>query len=150
MPVLRFDPFRDINRLANEVLSATRAPQPMPMDAYRRGEEYVVEFDLPGIEGESLEIIAEHNTLTVHAQRSPTKPSDAEISYVVAERPTGTFARQLQLGGALDADRIQAEYRNGVLTVRIPVAEQAKPRRISVDRGDEPRVIAGATEDSDG
>ncbi|WP_190818319.1 Hsp20/alpha crystallin family protein [Saccharopolyspora pogona] len=150
MPVLQFDPFRDISRLANEVLSAARAPQPMPMDVYRCGEEYVVEFDLPGIESESLEIIAEHNTLTVRAQRSPTESSGSEVSYVVAERPTGTFARQLQLGGALDVDRIQAEYRSGVLTLRIPVAEQAKPRRISVDRSDEPRMIAGAGEDSDG
>ncbi|MFI0467636.1 MULTISPECIES: Hsp20/alpha crystallin family protein [Saccharopolyspora] len=149
MPVLQFDPFRDISRLANEVLTAARTPQPMPMDAYRRGEEYVVEFDLPGIDPESLEVTAEHNTLTVRAQRTATESSSSDVSYLVAERPTGTFARQLQLGAALDADRVQAEYRNGVLTLRIPVAEQAKPRRINVDRSDEARMISGATTDPD-
>ncbi|QIZ36514.1 Hsp20/alpha crystallin family protein [Saccharopolyspora sp. ASAGF58] len=149
MPVLQFDPFRDISRLANEVLTAARTPQPMPMDAYRRGEEYVVEFDLPGIDPGSLEVTAEHNTLTVRAQRSATESSSSDVSYLVTERPTGTFARQLQLGAALDADRVQAEYRNGVLTLRIPVAEQAKPRRINVARSDEARMISGPTTDPD-
>jgi HSP20 family protein len=149
MPILQFDPFRDINRLANEVLGATRTPQPMPVDGYRHGQEYVVEFDLPGIDSESLEVTAEHNTLTVRAQRSATESSSSEVTYLLAERPTGTFARQLQLGGGLDVDRIQAEYRDGVLTLRIPVAEQAKPRRINVGRSDEPRTISGATAQSD-
>jgi HSP20 family protein len=150
MPVLQFDPFRDISRLANEVLGAARAPQPMPMDVYRQGEEYIVEFDLPGIDPESLEVTAEHNTLTVRAQRGPAEPSGPEVSYLVAERPTGTFSRQLQLGGGLDVDRIRADYRQGVLTLRIPVAEKAKARRISVEQSEESRMISGTTADSGG
>nr|WP_223840066.1 Hsp20/alpha crystallin family protein [Saccharopolyspora pogona] len=110
---------------------------------------YPAERILPGIDPESLEVTAEHNTLTVRAQRSATESSSSEVSYLVTERPTGTFARQLQLGAALDADRVQAEYRNGVLTLRIPVAEQAKPRRINVARSDEARMISGPTTDPD-
>lgn len=147
MSMLRFDPFRDLDRLANEVFSGTRTPRVAPMDAYRHGDEYVVHLDLPGIDTESLEVTAENNTLTVRAERKETAPEGAQ--YVVSERVLGTFSRQMVLGDGLDLNHVSADYRDGVLTLTIPVAEQAKPRRIEVSRGGgqgEQRVIAGATE----
>lgn len=139
-----FDPFfRDLNRLATEVLGTNRSPQGMAMDAYRAGDAYVVEYDLPGIDTDSLEVHAENNTLTVRAQRASTLAGEreGEVSYVAAERPRGTFSRQLSLGDGLDLDNIQADYTDGVLTVRLPVAEQAKPRRIEVGHGGGGRKI---------
>ncbi|GAA3363029.1 MULTISPECIES: Hsp20/alpha crystallin family protein [Saccharopolyspora] len=136
---LAFDPlFRDLNRLTTEVFGTSRAPQGMAMDAYRAGENYVAEFDLPGIDPDSLEVRAENNTLTVRAQRQGRTESDTngEISYIAAERPRGTFSRQLALGDGLDLDNITADYADGVLTVTMPVAEQAKPRQIQVGRRD--------------
>ncbi len=120
----------------------------MAMDAYRAGDDYVVEFDLPGIDPETLEVNAEHNTLTVHAQRRerPSGEGDAEVSYLTAERPRGTFSRQLSLGSGLDVDNIRADYTDGVLTVTLPVAEQAKPRRIEIGHGGGRKVIEGATQ----
>ncbi|MGW3471986.1 Hsp20/alpha crystallin family protein [Saccharopolyspora sp. NPDC000995] len=145
---LAFDPFfRDLNRLATEVFGSARAPQAMAMDAYRAGDNYVVEFDLPGIDPESLEVSAENNTLTVRAQRRgrPSGEGDAEVSYLTAERPRGTFSRQLSLGGGLDVDHISADYTDGVLTVTLPVAEKAKPRRIEIDHGGGRKVIEGSS-----
>nr|WP_245780048.1 Hsp20/alpha crystallin family protein [Actinopolyspora righensis] len=133
-----FDPlFRDLNRLATEVFGSSRAPQSMPMDAYRSGESYIVEFDLPGVAPESLDVRAENNTLTVRAERSGRRNTqgDGEVNYVAAERPRGTFSRQLSLGDGLDVDNITADYTDGVLTVTLPVADQAKPRQINVERG---------------
>ncbi|GAA2349366.1 molecular chaperone Hsp18 [Saccharopolyspora halophila] len=133
-----FDPlFRDLNRLATEVFGSSRAPQAMPMDAFRSGDQYVVQFDLPGIDPESLEVRAENNTLSVRAERRvrPTGEGDAETSYISAERPRGTFSRQLSLGEGLDLDNVSADYTDGVLTVTLPVAEQAKPRQIKVGHG---------------
>ena len=136
---MTFDPlFRDLNRLTAEVFGNGRAPQLMPMDAYRRGDRYVVEFDLPGIDPDSLDVRAENKTLTVRAER---RAPDAEASYGVDERPRGTFSRQLSLGDGLDLDNISADYTDGVLTVTLPVAEQAKPRRIEVGRGGGRKVI---------
>lgn len=133
-----FDPlFRDFNRLATEVFGTNRSPQAMAMDAYRLKDNYVVEFDLPGIDVDSLQVHAENNTLTVRAQRSatPAERGEGETSFVAAERPHGTFSRQLSLGDGLDLDNISADYTDGVLTVTLPVAERAKPRQISVDHG---------------
>lgn len=133
-----FDPlFRDLNRLATEVFGSSRAPQAMPMDVFRAGEQYVVEFDLPGVDPESLQVHAENNTLTVRAERKGRSAGqgEGEPSYVSAERPRGTFSRQLSLGDGLDLDNISADYTDGVLTVTLPVAEQAKPRQIKVGHG---------------
>lgn len=135
---MAFDPFvRDLNRLATEVFGTNRSPQAMAMDAYRAGNNYVVEFDLPGIDADSLQVQAENNTLTVRAQRSvtPSGRDDSEIGYVAAERPHGTFSRQISLGEGLDLDNVTADYTDGVLTVTLPVAERAKPRQIQVDHG---------------
>lgn len=144
---LRFDPFRELDRWANELVGAARTPRPMPLDVYRLGEQYVLRFDCPGIDGDSLEVTAENNTLTVRADRRADAPEDAE--FVVAERPTGTFSRQMVLGDGLNLDAVTADYHDGVLTVTIPVAEQAKPRRIEIGRGGDRheghKVITGST-----
>ncbi|MDR7304470.1 Hsp20/alpha crystallin family protein [Haloactinomyces albus] len=133
---MALDPlFRDLNRLTTEVFGSSRVPQAMPMDVYRSGENYVAEFDLPGIDADSLEVRAENNTLTVRAQRHSRAAGESEVAYVSAERPRGTFSRQLSLGDGLDLDNISADYTDGVLTVTLPVAEQAKPRQISVGHG---------------
>ncbi|NUT36681.1 MAG: Hsp20/alpha crystallin family protein [Hamadaea sp.] len=141
MASMRFDPFRELDRWANEVMGATtRAPRLMPMDAYRLGDTYVLQFDLPGVDPDALEVTAEHNTLTVRARRAAANPEGAE--FVVAERPSGTYARQIVLGDGLATDAVSADYSDGVLTVKIPVAEHAKPRRIEIGRGAEgPKVI---------
>ncbi len=131
--LMRTDPFREFDRLAQQVFGSAR-PAAMPMDAYRSGDDFVVHFDLPGIDPESIELDVERNVLNVRAERRNPAPEDAEI--LVSERPTGTFTRQLFLGDTLDTDGINAAYDAGVLTLRIPVAEQAKPRRIQISGGD--------------
>ena len=141
--MMRFDPFRDFDRLASEVLGAARTPSLMPMDCLRTGDTFVVRFDMPGIDVDSLEVSAENNTLTVQAERRRHDPDDA--TYLVSERQSGTYRRQLVLGEGLDIDAIRADYSDGVLSLTIPVAERAKPRRIEVTRtGEDHKVIEGA------
>ncbi|WP_262505927.1 Hsp20/alpha crystallin family protein [Streptomyces sp. TRM68367] len=106
----------------------------MAMDAYRSGDDFLVHFDLPGVDPETIELDVERNVLNVRGERRSPAPEGAEM--VVSERPTGTFTRQLFLGDTLDTDRIDASYDAGVLTLRVPVAEQAKPRRIQISGGD--------------
>jgi len=136
--LMRTDPFRDLDRFAQQVLGTAARPAVMPMDAWREGEEFVVEFDLPGIDANSLDIDIERNVVTVRAERPAVNP-DREM--LANERPRGVFSRQLVLGDNLDTDRIEASYREGVLSLRIPVAERAKPRKISVGRGDGQQAI---------
>ncbi|MGW0335428.1 Hsp20/alpha crystallin family protein [Streptomyces sp. NPDC003011] len=131
--LMRTDPFRELDRLAQQVLGSTTRPSAMAMDAYRSGDDFVVHFDLPGIDPETIELDVERNVLNVRAERRSPAPEGAEL--LVAERPTGTFTRQLFLGDTLDTERIDASYEAGVLTLRIPVAEQAKPRRIQISGG---------------
>ncbi|MFC9928649.1 Hsp20/alpha crystallin family protein [Streptomyces sp. NPDC127190] len=131
--LMRTDPFRDLDRLAQQVLGTNARPSAMPMDAYRSGEDFLVHFDLPGVDPETIELDVERNVLNVRAERRSPAPEEAEM--LVAERPTGTFTRQLFLGDTLDTDRIDASYDAGVLTLRIPMAEQAKPRRIQISGG---------------
>lgn len=128
--LLRFDPFRELDRLAD-----TRPSRPslMPMDAYRRGNHVVAHIDLPGVPADAVDITVERNVLTVTASRSLTRSEGDEA--IVAERPHGEFRRQLFLGETLDPNRVEADVTDGVLTLRIPVAETAKPRRISVSAG---------------
>ncbi len=133
--VMRFDPFRDLDRLTQDLWQgssrrAATSASVMPIDAYRSGDRFLVHFDLPGVDPQSVELTVEKNVLTVRAERSPSWAGDAEL--IVAERPQGTFTRQLFLAETLDADRIEASYDAGVLTVTIPVAEAAKPRRVSI------------------
>ncbi|MDQ6618052.1 MAG: Hsp20/alpha crystallin family protein [Actinomycetota bacterium] len=127
--LMRTDPFRELDRLA-EVLGTPARPAAMPIDAYRKGDTFLVQFDLPGVAADSIDLTVEKNVLTVHATRS--RPSPEGIEMLVAERPQGTFSRQLFLGETLDTEHIEAEYTDGVLTLRVPVAESAKPRKVSV------------------
>ncbi|CAL9507221.1 18 kDa heat shock protein [Actinosynnema sp. ALI-1.44] len=133
--LMRTDPFRDLDRLAQQFFGATTGtwskPAAMPMDAYRAGEEFVVCFDLPGVDPNAIELDVERNVLTVKAERRPL-PSGDDVQMQVSERPLGVFSRQLFLGDTLDTDHITADYEAGVLTLRIPIAEKAKPRRIAV------------------
>ncbi|WP_199836132.1 Hsp20/alpha crystallin family protein [Streptomyces sp. TP-A0356] len=138
--LMRTDPFRDLDRLAQQVFGSSQRPAAMQMDAYRSGDEFVVHFDLPGIDPETIDLDVERHVLNVRAERRSPAPADAEM--VVAERPTGTFTRQLFLGDTLDTDRIDASYNAGVLTLRIPVAEEAKPRRIPIAGGDKPKQLS--------
>ena len=141
--LMRTDPFRELDRLTQQFFgtNGTMArPAVMPMDAYRHGEDFVVEFDLPGVDPASIELDVERNVLTVKAQRRPTVGEGVELQ--VAERPRGVFSRQLFLGDSLDVDRIEASYHAGVLTLRIPVAEQAKPRKIQVASHEETKQLS--------
>ena len=140
--LMRTDPFRDLDRLTQQVFGTngtTARPSVMPMDAWRDGDTFHVEFDLPGINPDSIDLDVERNVVTVKAERPP-RASDAEL--IAAERPRGIFSRQLILGDNLDTAHISASYDAGVLTLQIPVAEQAKPRKISITRkGEDRRAI---------
>jgi HSP20 family protein len=138
MMLMRSDPFRDLDRLTQQVLGTTARPAIMPMDAWRDGDKFVVEFDLPGVEEESLNLDVERNVLTVHAQRPDLDPQREMVS---AERPRGVFSRQLFLGESLDTEAIEASYQGGVLRLVIPVAEKAKPRRIQITSDNEKTAI---------
>jgi len=132
--LVRTDPFRDLDRLAQQMWGTTARPAAMPMDAWRDGEQIVVEFDLPGVDPDSVDLDIERNVLTVRAERRPSTRDDTEM--IAAERPRGVFSRQVILGDTLDADRIQARYNAGVLTLRLPIAEKAKPRKIAITNAD--------------
>ena len=130
------DPFRDFDRLAQQFFgnfgnSGTWSrPSAMPMDAYRDNGAFVVQIEIPGVDPDSIDLTVEQNVLTVHAERRPSH--DSSVERVVGERSYGTFSRQLFLGDTLDTDNLAASYDAGVLTIRIPVAEQAKPRKIEI------------------
>lgn len=132
--LMRTDPFRDLDRLTQQVFGTLERPAAMPMDAYRQGDQFVVHFDLPGVDADQIDLTVERNVLTVKASRGRTTEVTGK-EMVVSERQYGTFSRQLFLGETLDAERLQAHYDAGVLTVTIPVAEQAKPRRVAVTTG---------------
>lgn len=136
--LMRTDPFREFDRLAQQVLGTTARPAAMPMDAWRDGDEFVIEFDLPGVDPASVDLDVERNVLTVRAQR-PVSEGTGEM--LAAERPRGVFSRQLILGDNLDTDRIEAAYRSGVLRLRVPVAERAKPRRIEIATQDDQQAL---------
>jgi HSP20 family protein len=138
--LMRFDPFRELDRLTSAPWGNTR--QAMPMDAYRRNGDFVVHFDLPGIDPSSIDLTVEKNVLTVTAERHFPRQDGDEIT--VSERPQGKFNRQLSLGDSLDADRIAANYDQGVLTLHIPVAERAKPRKVEISAGG-PEAVEVAT-----
>ena len=130
--LMRTDPFRELDRLTQQVLGGpgTRArPSVMPMDAWREGETFHIEFDLPGVSPDSVDLDVERNVVTVKAERAAL---DGDKEMLAAERPRGVFSRQLVLGDNLDTERIEASYDAGVLTLQIPVAERAKPRKIEI------------------
>ena len=145
--MLRFDPFRDLDRMTEQLLGATsggtRVPRFMPMDLYRSGDHYVLHADLPGIDPGSVDVHVDNGTLTIQAERSGRTEQD--VQWLTNERFVGTFQRQLSLGEGIDTDAISATYDNGVLSVTIPVAERAKPRRIEVS-GQSNRQVIEASE----
>ena len=128
--LMRTDPFRDLDRFASQVLGTPGRPVAMPIDAYRHGDVFVVELDVPGIEPSSIDLTVEKNVLTVKADRQRTGGADGDL--LIGERTFGSYSRQLFLGDTLDADHLTAECHNGVLTIRVPVAERAKPRRVDI------------------
>ena len=139
--LMRFDPFRELDRLARSgLVDGNRSPV-VPIDAYRHGDRLVVHFDLPGIDPDRIDLTVQKNVLKVTAERSWSREGQ---DVLVSERPQGTFSRQLFLGDALDADHIEASYAQGVLTVSVPVAEQAKPRKVEITAGGNPmKAIEG-------
>jgi HSP20 family protein len=167
--LMHFEPFRafrDLDRLSNQLLSGTRVPMAMPMDAWQEGQTYHVVLDVPGIDPGSIELHVERNTLTVSAERQapyagdggdagaagPAGEGQQGRQVLVAERPMGSFTRQLVLGDGLDTEAIDAEAHDGVLHITIPLAQQARPRRVQVSGGSgggatggQPQVVAGET-----
>ncbi|WP_308280880.1 Hsp20/alpha crystallin family protein [Streptomyces lomondensis] len=141
MMLLRTDPFRELDRLVERVWGTAAHPAGMPMDAWREGDSFFVELDLPGVNPESIDLDVERNVLTVRAERKPAYGDDTET--VITERPAGTFSRQLFLGETLDVERIEASYEAGVLQLRIPVAEPAKPRKIAISGGGDQKELGG-------
>jgi HSP20 family protein len=143
--LMRTDPFREFDQLAQRLLGTAQSgtwshPARMPLDAYRDGDEFVIAFDLPGVAQEAIDVAVERNVLTVTAERRPL-PLGADAQAQVTERPLGAFARQVFLSDALATDKIQASYADGVLVLRIPVAEQAKPRKIQIAASTERKAI---------
>ncbi|WP_282580319.1 HSP20 family small heat-shock protein [Nocardioides sp. InS609-2] len=135
------DPFRDLDRLTQHLLGTTSRPVVMPMDAWRQGDRFVIEFDLPGVSKDSVDLDVERNVLTVRAERVGNYGDSEPLA---SERPRGMFSRQLVLGDNLDLDRIEATYAEGVLRLTVPVAEKAKPRKIDISAAgtsEEPAAI---------
>jgi len=136
--LMRTDPFRELDRLTQQMVGNTGTwsrPTAMPMDAYRDGDRFVVAFDLPGVSPDAIELDVERNVLTVKAERRPIV-TGGQVEMQMAERPLGVFSRQLFLGDTLDTENIEAGYEAGVLTLRIPIAERAKPRKIAIANAD--------------
>ncbi|MFD3535809.1 Hsp20/alpha crystallin family protein [Streptomyces sp. NPDC058664] len=143
--LMRTDPFRELDRLTQQMLGTTGTwsrPSAVPMDAYREGDVYVIALDLPGVSPDAIDIDVERNMLTVKAERRPVAKAD-DVQMELSERPLGVFSRQLMLADTLDTEKITADYEAGVLTLRIPIAERAKPRKITISRGDDRKQISG-------
>ena len=145
MSVVRFDPFHDLDRLAEQMALRRGMPRSVPMDAYRRGDQFLIHLDLPGVDPDAIELTVEQNVLTIRAERRFEFEEGDEPT--ISERPQGTFTRQLLLGESLDTERLEADYDQGVLTLRIPVAEAAKPRRVEITKsaGGQRSIVEGRT-----
>lgn len=139
--LMRTDSFRDLDRLTQQFFGTAARPAAMPMDAYRKGTDFYVHVDLPGMDPDSIDLTVEQNVLTITAERPQASVDGAEM--IVNERPSGSFSRQLFLGETLDVDAIAAEYHAGVLTLTIPVREAAKPRKLSIASSDADQQLAG-------
>ena len=139
--LVRTDPFRDLDRLTQQLLGTATRPAAMPMDAYRKGDTFYIHLDLPGVSAESIDLTVEQNVLTVRAERQPIQIDGAEM--IVAERPGGVFTRQVFLGDTLDTENIGADYSAGILTLTIPVHEQAKPRTIQITEHEDHKQVTG-------
>jgi HSP20 family protein len=144
MLIRNADPFRELDRLTQQLMGTTDRPVVMPMDAWREGDRFVLEFDLPGVSPESVDLDVERNVLTIRAERVSQNTGDWQM--LASERPRGAFSRQLVLGDNLDLEHIEAAYRDGVLRLVVPVAERAKPRKIEVQHDkDAPAAISSSS-----
>lgn len=147
--LMRTDPFRELDRLTQQFFGASPGSAPgtwsrptaMPMDAYREGDAYVIALDLPGVDPDAIDIDVERNMLTIKAERRPSAKGD-EVQVELSERPLGAFSRQVMLADTLDTEHIDADYDAGVLTLRIPIAERAKPRKITIGKSEDRKQIA--------
>lgn len=137
----RFDPFREVDRFISEVARSNSSTS-LPLDLYRDGEVFIANVDMPGVDPESIDVDVEDRTLSIRAERTPVSPHGDDSQWLTRERPTGTFARQLTLGNRIALDRISAEYKDGVLILTIPVAEEARPRKISVTHSSQKSVVS--------
>ncbi|MFD8891921.1 Hsp20/alpha crystallin family protein [Streptomyces sp. NPDC059558] len=143
--LMRTDPFREMDRIVQQLSGGSGTwskPSAMPMDAYREGDVYVIAFDLPGVSTDAIDIDVERNMLRVKAERRPAAKTE-NVQMELSERPLGVFSRQIVLADTLDTEHIQADYDAGVLTLRIPIAERAKPRRISIGGAADRKQISG-------
>jgi HSP20 family protein len=144
--LVRSDPFRDVDRFFQQLWTGQNGtanrPLAMPMDAFRKDDSFLIRLDLPGVSADSVDLTVEDNVLTIKAER-PAPPASENVELVIAERPYGTFTRQVFLGTNLDAEHIRAEYEAGVLTLAIPVAEHARPRRIEVTERADRQQLSG-------
>ncbi|GGR73917.1 hypothetical protein GCM10010269_11130 [Streptomyces humidus] len=143
--LMRTDPFREFDRLTQQLLNTPGTwsrPSAMPMDAYREGEEYVIALDLPGVSPDAIDVDVERNMLTVKAERRPAVKAD-DVQMELSERPLGVFSRQVVLADTLDTEHIEADYDAGVLTLRIPIAQRAKPRKVAIGGGSAHKEIGG-------
>ena len=142
MLIRNADPFREFDRLTQQLMGTTNRPAVMPMDAWREGDRFVLEFDLPGVSAESIDLDVERNVLTIRAERVP---NNGDWQMLANERVRGAFSRQLVLGDNLDLEKIEAAYNDGVLRLTVPVAEKAKPRKIEIQsKGDSGRTAISA------
>ncbi len=145
--LLRWDPFRELDRLTETAFKGMPQATALPMDAYRQGDTFIAHFDLPGVDPDSIELTVEKNVLTVAAERHWSRTEGDDV--VVSERVHGTFRRQLFLGESLDTDHIDASYDNGVLTLRVPIAEKAKARKVSVTvGGGDPKPVEATSQEA--
>jgi HSP20 family protein len=134
-----YDPFRELDQLAQQLMSGGRSPRSFPMDAYRRGDDFFIHLDLPGVDPGSIDITVEGSNITISAERRFNHHEDDDI--LVSERPQGRFSRDLRVGTRIDSDAIEAGYEGGVLTLRLPMAAEAKPRRVEVRSGEQQKTI---------
>lgn len=140
----RWDPFQEMDRLVGSMATSARGAEGMPMDLFRSGDHYVLNVDLPGVDPGTIDVSVEDRTLTIRAERTPRSDTDAQ--WLVRERPTGTYARQLTVGRGLALDNIAATYQDGVLALTIPVAESAKPRRIEISHNGSAQSVGSRKE----
>jgi HSP20 family protein len=136
---ISYDPFRELDQLAQQLMSGGRSPRSFPMDAYRRGDDFFIHLDLPGVDPGSIDITVEGSNITISAERRFNQHEDDEI--LVSERPQGRFSRDLRVGTRIDSNAIEADYEDGVLTLRLPMAAEAKPRRVEVRSSEQQKTI---------
>ncbi len=144
MALMRFDPFRELDRLSEQVGAGGRPLRTMPMEAFRRGETFVVALDVPGVASGDIDVTVERNVVSINARRQPIRQDGDEV--IVDERPHGEFSRQLFLGDNLDSAKVAANVELGVLTLTIPVAESSKPRRVQVGASNRQKIGASQKE----